>query len=75
MSHYDNWVRNQKRLRAARISDRNIRDLELILLNSPMTVMEGLVELGVATGYLQEEDIQAVADSLGLTMTPAGVWE
>lgn len=62
-------------LKQARLSQRNIRDLERILVGSEMSVMEGLIELGVATGYLTEEQIMAVSDSLVIKQDEKGVWQ
>lgn len=75
MSHYENWVRNQRRLRSAGISNANIRDLERILDGTDMSIMDGLIELGVATGYLEESHLEAVSQMLGTEQDPTtGVW-
>jgi hypothetical protein len=66
---------NERLLKQASISQRNIRDLERILVGSEMSVMEGLIELGVATGYLNEEHIKAVSDSLVIEQDAKGVWQ
>lgn len=75
MNHYQRWQHNKRLLRAAGISSRNVSELEQILLGTSLSVVEGLVELGVATGYLSEEVFQAVLESLSIEMNPnTGVW-
>ena len=40
-----------------------------------MSVMEGLVELGVATGYLNESHVAAVQQSLVIEQDENGTWQ
>jgi hypothetical protein len=65
----------ERLLKQASISQRNIRDLERILVRTEMSVMEGLIDLGVTTGYLTEAHIQAVSDSLVISQDQRGTWQ